>query len=83
MKMAKIYPENWGDRNKSMIGANTTNLIKQDKQVEGRPAWLDMVLIKRYPRFTRFMKLCPNGECWYECFLNSEIDAEKQKRGMR
>lgn len=81
--MGKIFPENWGNREKSLMGANSANQIKQMQQIEGRPAWLDMVMIKRYPRFTRYMKLCPNGECWYECFLNTEIDAYKQKRGMK
>lgn len=83
MSKKKGYPENWGDKEKSAMGANKTNSNKQQSQSAERPRWLDMVKIKRYPRFTRFMMLCPNGECWYECFLNSEIDAEMKKRGKK
>lgn len=48
-----------------------------------RPAFLDMVEVKRYRFFTRFMKVCPNGETYYECFQNDEVYAERKKRGTK
>jgi len=48
-----------------------------------RPLFLDMVEVKRYRFFTRFMKVCPNGEVYYECFMNDDVDAERKKRGAK
>lgn len=73
--------ESWGDPEKSALGGY--NSKGHNKDYSDNPTWLDMIPVKRYKRFTRYMKLCPNGECYYECFFNREIDAEKARRGMR
>lgn len=52
-------------------------------EAESRPKWLDMVEVKRYKKFTRFMRLCPRGEVYYECFSNHDIDRERAKRGRK
>lgn len=44
--------------------------------------WLKMVPIKRYRYFTRFCKVTTNGNVYYECYLNTEVDAERKKRGL-
>ena len=80
------YPENWGNKEKSAMGAMATNINKRNhhqKSFDPRPDWLDMMPVKRYRYLTRYMKLCPNGECYYECFFNSDIDGYEKKRGFR
>ena len=48
---------------------------------EVRPAWLDMIPVKRYEHFTRFYKPTAK-DGYYECYLNYEVDRECAKRGV-
>lgn len=49
---------------------------------ETRPAWLDMIPVKRYKHYTRFFKPTAKGNGYYECYLNPEVDRECTKRGV-
>ena len=55
---------------------------KDEKPLADPHPWLKMVPIKRYRYFTRFCKVTTNGNVYYECYLNSEVDAERKKRGL-
>lgn len=79
MASKKMYRgDPWGSPDKAALGGYNSS---HDKIVS-RPDWLDMIPVKRYKHFTRFMKLCPNGEVYYECFNNDDVDKEKKKRGL-
>lgn len=42
-------------------------------KIDHRPAWLDMIPVKRYEHFTRFYKPTVSGG-YHECYLNTDID---------
>ena len=39
------------------------------------PEWKDMIMLKRYKYFTRFLKKCDNGYSYTVCFQNTDLDA--------
>lgn len=55
--------------------------------VNNKPEWLDMIPVKKYKHFTRFFKPTGNGDGYYVCIQNSEIDVyeaqEEDKRWHR
>lgn len=64
--------EPWGDTGYSHRGG--MNAKDTDKSLEDPKPWLGMIPIKRYEHFTRFYKRTENGEGYFECFLNRDID---------
>lgn len=60
--------------------------MKSDPYVEKnpkRPAWLDMIPVQKYKHFTRFYKQSLNGNGYYECFSNRDIDEYKGAKNVK
>lgn len=70
----------WGNEGYSHRGGVMAK--ETPKVLEDPHPWLKMIQVKRYEHFTRFCKVAPNGDVYYECYLNTEVDAEKKKRGL-
>lgn len=73
--------QKWGNEGYSRRGGLAKKESTEQVFVDPHP-WLKMVPIKKYRYFTRFCKVTTNGNVYYECYLNSEVDAERKKRGL-
>ena len=72
----------WGNSEYARRGAYNCNANKSKQDPQERPKWMDMIPIKRYSTYTRFLKKTLNGNSYYVCFQNSEIDRYKKEHGI-
>jgi len=72
----------WGNSEVARKGAMVRNATREPKDIEERPKWLDMIPIKRYETYTRFLKQSAKGNSYYVCYPNSEIDQYKKEHGI-
>lgn len=56
------------------IHSNDKELIMDEDELK-YPEWKDMIMLKRYKYFTRFLKKCDNGYSYTVCFQNTDLDA--------
>lgn len=78
----KTRVEVWGNAEYARRGAYNCNMNREKHDFPTRPKWLDMIPIKRYETYTRFFKKSLNGNGYFVCFPNSEIDKYKKEHGI-
>ena len=78
----KSIADLWGNAEYARRGANHSNANRDNRVLNDRPKWLDMIPIKRYPTYTRFLKKSLNGNSYYVCYPDSEIDSYKKEHGI-
>lgn len=78
----KSFVDVWGNVEYARRGAYNCNASKEKRELPGRPEWLDMIPIKRYATYTRFFKKTTNGNGYFVCYSNSEIDQYKKEHGI-
>ena len=72
----------WGNAEYAKRGAYNCNANRENRDIQSRPKWLDMIPIKRYDTYTRFLKQSAKGNSYYVCYPNSEIDKYKKEHGI-
>ena len=72
--------EPWGDSGYAHRGGE--NSKDTPYPLSDPKPWRKMIPVKRYEHFTRFYKQLQNGEGYYECFLNRDIDADMKMKGL-
>ena len=72
----------WGNSDYARKGAYASNANRDSRLVYERPKWLDMIPVKRYESYTRFYKKSANGNGYFDCYPNSEIDSYKKEHGI-
>lgn len=73
--MDSYMHKKWGNVGYSERGAANAKWSIREREPE-KP-WLNMKPIKRYKYFTRYYKKCINGNGYYVCFLNTDIDRKE------